>query len=476
MIPTFSHPSFFGRFGASQKDITPPVGINARHWGAASFESYSSVHRPLMLTVLTLRGEGPNEQPLAMISLDHCVWRTPSQEGKILRQAASRGGVPEDRIVLALTHTHSAAHLSPTMRDYEGGELVAGYLQKVAEQLESAVRDALANEQAGQLEVHTGHCTLATNRDLEDPLTGQFHVGWNPHAGADSTLLVGRVSAENGTPIATIVNYACHPTILAWENTRFSPDFPGTMREVVQTDTGAPCLFFQGASGELAPRHQYTADPAVVERAGRCLGHAVLSTLYEMQTPATHVAFEGTVESGARLAWWRESPSPRRVDTPQIRQFYTHIPLRSDIPSIEELRQQVAVCENPTEAEKLLRVLRRQEEIGESNPYVSPHALWHLGDILLLTTCHEAYSSLQKSLRAAASPLPLFVITLAEGGISSYLPPQHLYEKDIYTVSVTPFAAGCLELVTSELSRHVREFVSTPAQAPKNFIKTTNAL
>ena len=48
-----------------------------------------------------------------------------------------------------------------------------------------------------------------------------------------------------------MVNYACHPTTLAWENTLISPDFPGAMREVVERATAAPCVFLQGASGDL---------------------------------------------------------------------------------------------------------------------------------------------------------------------------------------------------------------------------------
>ena len=76
--------------------------------------------------------------------------------------------------------------------------------------------------------------------------------------------------------LGTLVNYACHPTTLAWENTLISPDYVGAMREVVEQHTGAPCLFLQGASGDLGPREGFVGDTAVADRNGRQLGFAAL--------------------------------------------------------------------------------------------------------------------------------------------------------------------------------------------------------
>ena len=97
-------------------------------------------------------------------------------------------------------------------------------------------------------------------------------------ASCDDTVLVARATDEQGRTLATIVNYACHPTTLAWENTLISPDYPGAMREVVEGATRAPCVFLQGASGDVGPREGFVGDvrvadsqrPAVgLRRAGR---------------------------------------------------------------------------------------------------------------------------------------------------------------------------------------------------------------
>src|SRR5207244_4306015 len=101
-------------------------------------------------------------------------------------------------------------------------------------------------------------------------------------------LVVGRVTGVNGNVVATLVNYACHPTTLAWDNLLLSPDFPGAMREVLERQfSGAPCIFLQGASGELAPREQYTGETAIADAHGRQLAYAALAVLEGMLPPST---------------------------------------------------------------------------------------------------------------------------------------------------------------------------------------------
>ena len=58
--------------------------------------------------------------------------------------------------------------------------------------------------------------------------------------------------------VVTAVGYAAHPTSLAWENTLISPDYPGALREVVETATGAPCA----CSAPLSSMK--TSDPSEV--------------------------------------------------------------------------------------------------------------------------------------------------------------------------------------------------------------------
>ena len=50
-----------------------------------------------------------------------------------------------------------------------------------------------------------------------------------------------------------------------------------------------------GASGDLAPRHQYVGDPGVADRHGRQLGYAALATLNDMEPSGRQLCFDETV-------------------------------------------------------------------------------------------------------------------------------------------------------------------------------------
>ena len=82
-----------------------------------------------------------------------------------------------------------------------------------------------------------------------------------------------------GDLVTVFVNYACHPTTLAWENRLLSPDFVGAAREILEQAFEAPALFLQGASGDLAPRDNYVGDVAVADQNGRQLGYAAAAAI-----------------------------------------------------------------------------------------------------------------------------------------------------------------------------------------------------
>src|SRR5262249_41899478 len=89
----------------------------------------------------------------------------------------------------------------------------------------------------------------------------------------DSELLVMRVEDPKGKPIAHLVNFAAHPTMIEAKERKFSADYPGVMGALVEKETGAPCLFLQGAAGDLSPNPGPAAD---FKEFGETLASAVL--------------------------------------------------------------------------------------------------------------------------------------------------------------------------------------------------------
>ena len=451
-----TYSGFTGLVGVARQDITPPVGIYCRNWGAAKHDATTGIHRPLTLTALTLQDQA-GDMPLLLIDAD-LGWFTNIRFGRqFLGRLVAEVNLPAERIIFAMTHTHSAPPLTDTEPGWEGGDKLPPYVQKVLEAAATAAGAARESAQPATLEWHRGRCALAANRDL--PEGDRIVCGYNPDKSADDTLLVGRVTGDHGTCLATIANYACHPTTLAWQNSLASPDFVGAMRETVEHHTGdAPAMFLQGASGELAPRHQYVGDTAIADSHGRELGYAILAAL-EAMAPAGHeLAHHGeVVESGAPLAVWRLEPraAARGLDA-TVRAV--ELPLK-DWPPAAELRRDYEACPDRTTAERLRRKLRIRESLGDGCASPVEIWAWRVGDAVIAGSAMEAYSQHQQRLRARFPERAVAWMNVINGSIG-YLPPATLYDEDVYQVWQTPFAVGSLELFTEATEMLVQDLLA----------------
>jgi hypothetical protein len=232
--------------GFARGDITPPVGIYHRMWGAAVHERATGIHRPLLATALWLqpRNEGA-EKGQCVLAIDHCI--VDGEDMQRIRQTVGRAvGIDSEQVQVALSHTHGSGWMSRSRAHFPGGDLIAPYLDEVCEKLTQLAIEAKQTSQDATIVYGQGKCNLARHRDLWDAEHRKFVVGFNPDGHADEMLLVARVNNSQGVTLGTIVNYACHPTTLAWQNTSISPDYIGAMREVIEGATKAPCVFLRG--------------------------------------------------------------------------------------------------------------------------------------------------------------------------------------------------------------------------------------
>lgn len=439
---SFAPPAFAGLIGVGREDITPPVGIYARNWGAATHDVAEGIHRPLTVTALTLQSQ-PDAKPLVLVAADLGWWRTLEDEWYVREGVLKALDLDPARVMVNLSHTHSAPAICREDADRPGGHLIAPYLEKVREAIVTAAQQALATRQPAVLTWAKGTCRLAQNRDLPDPEKPRMVCGYSPGQPADDTLLVGRVTREDGAILATLVHYACHPTTLAWQNRLISPDYIGAMREVVEGQTGsALCLFLLGACGELAPIEQYTADTSLPDAHGRELGYAALSTLQGMLPPRTGLEYSGVVESGAPLAIWKRVPA-EPATTLEARRIEVELPLQ-EMPGIAEIEAQLQTCEDRALAERLARKRRVRRSVGEGTTTQMPVWVWCVGDALLVGNPNEAYSRLQTELRQEFPQRAVVVMNVVNGHMG-YLPPAEMYDLDLYPVWQSPFDRSSLE-------------------------------
>ena len=444
----FVHHAFRDHIGVARRDITPPVGIYARNWAFLKDGlTTTGTHRPLTVSAAVFRSADRGRPPLVLVSVDGSWFKNPSDEWQIIRGPVIAAlNLPQSNLILAYTHTHAGNSLSSSESGCPGGQSIVPHMKHISHQIIEAIREADVNCRPATLTWATGRCDLAVIRDQVDPdmKRRRLIVGFDPDAAADDTLLVGRITRdEDGAIIGTILNYACHPTTLAWQNHLASPDYVGPARALVEAHTGgAPCLFLQGASGELAPRRQYTADLAIAESNGRQLGYAALSTLESMLMSGHATRFDSVVESGAPLGVWKQQPFAVSSNL-YGEMIQVKLPLKKR-PSLAELREKIEHSQDPTLRERLGRDLRIGQFVGEGAECAMPAWVWRLGDSLLIAQPNEAYSDFQRALRSCFPDFSLAVLNVANGWCG-YLPPRDFYDVDAYQVWQTPFAAGSLE-------------------------------
>lgn len=102
--------------------------------------------------------------------------------------------------------------------------------------------------------------------------SNQWVCGLNVDGTVDQSVIAIRIDDEKNQTLATVVNYGCHPNPRVGERGFISPDYPGVMREVVETATNAPCLFLLGACGDVGPRIGFVGDVTVADQNGSPTG------------------------------------------------------------------------------------------------------------------------------------------------------------------------------------------------------------
>jgi hypothetical protein len=239
--------------GASRADITPPVGYPM--WGYAARHDAASqgVLDPLQARALVLESSGTR---LAVVSLD--LGRAPTRASMTsLRDRLRKQGI--EHVMLVASHTHHG----PVLELDTWPDAKNPYTRQLENKLVDLVADA-----AGKLRPARWG---AAGRDVPFNRNRQSK---RPDAPADRTLTVLRVEDTDGKPIAHLVNFAAHPTMIDAKQMTFSADYVGAMAALVEQEVGAPCLFLQGAAGDLS----VNPPPGVRGHVefGKALGRVVL--------------------------------------------------------------------------------------------------------------------------------------------------------------------------------------------------------
>lgn len=227
------------RVGFAKQNITPSRPMPMWGYGARHAALSTGVRDPLFAKAVVLE---VGSKKLAIVGLD--LGRSPRDDMMVRIRKAVRVEAGVDYLLISGSHTHHGPVLE--LLDEEGkgkgtfDDAVAYNAELEQKLIQVIVRAASAVQEA---KMGWGTRVVDMNRNRHSKL--------DPKP-TDPELGVMRFDSLEGKPIAMVTNFAAHPTMIDASDLRFSAEWPGEMMNAVEASMGAPCVFMQGAAGDMS--------------------------------------------------------------------------------------------------------------------------------------------------------------------------------------------------------------------------------
>jgi hypothetical protein len=250
--------------GAARADITPPVGQPM--WGYAARRDHPSlgIRDPLRARALVLAA---GNERLALVSLD--LGRPPTRQSTAAIRARVKEAAGIEHLFLVASHTHHG----PLIELQHWPDPKKCYVGELERKIGDVILEAARVLQPARLGIASKEVPFNRNRHSR-----------RSDKPVDREFLVLRVEDAHGKPLAHAVNFAGHPTMLPATLFEFSADYPGALADLVEKETGAPCLFLQGAAGDLSADAGNERGP---DKFGQALGREALALIKNMRCTAS---------------------------------------------------------------------------------------------------------------------------------------------------------------------------------------------
>lgn len=447
--------------GTARADITPPVGITHLPWGASTHDRAEGIDMELWASALVA---SDGTETVAIVELDH-VLLTHAQAAAIRQAVEDLSGIPAGHVLLSCTHNHSGPSLSPSWAS-GGAELIPAYVESLRHAIAGAVWSASRSLRPARIAAGAGTSSVAMNRRLRLP-EGRTVIGRNREGFVDREVKVVRIDDLDEKPIAVLVNYAAHPTIMAFGNRLITPDYPGPLRRTVERETGGTCLFLQGAAGNSHPEHSFSSRPQDYRAIGQRLGLEAARVALEIRTLPRRERLDHVQESGAPLSVYVEESLGEPDGSVRVVSRQVSLPLRDmGDPDVMRARAEAQQAElrrldeqgAPPEAVRELRWRMKRatmakdaarEYAGMTEVSVELHGI-RIGQIALLGIEGEPFMEIGRAIKDR-SPFPnTLVCGYANGyGGLAYLPTDEAYADGGYEADWgTRYRTGAAALVT----------------------------
>ena len=443
------------------------------NWGSSVHQVAEGIDMPMYCNVMYLESES-SKNKVVLLDFDLCSM---SEEIDIMVRDAviSRLDIPKESIRICLSHTHAGPpygkdNLNGAGWITEGVELINPYYDSFPEKISKAIEEAVSSIVDCNVSYGKGMSDININRRPADK-NGALFTGRNWDGPVDHSVDVIGFDTAEGTPVATIVGYACHPHILGPDNRLISPDYPGHMRKTVEDIVGGSCLFFQGYAGNQGPVHTFVGDVEVARKAGKLLGLEASKVRMSLDPFERREELIEIVQAGADLGIYEDVAVSKPNDDLTINNTYIDLPTL-DFPSYEEASE---IYENAIAELKKARELGNKDEIKKMvsnakranftrrNSLRSKNGkvnIWiqtiKIGDIVLQGLPLEPFIEYGDRIKSL-NPNKKIILSGYTNCIHGYLPTAKAYEEGGYETRNTPLSPESEEIIIDACDSEIKK-------------------
>lgn len=415
--------------GFKQTIISPKLPCKLA--GYAKKRTANTIHDDLYVKVLVFEQDKAYIAILAydLLAVDHLLMDAVTV--KCREQA-----VPIDRLFFSAIHTHSGPGgiLDSEHGFLKGvkelfGDIDDAYIEYIAEQSVSALKDALSDLQEGNIETAYGKCDgIGSNRN-------------NQKLPGNSSLWIAK--AETKTQKALIVNFACHPTILKADNLSVSSDFCGAYAQAMKENGFAMCMFLNGSCGDISSRFiRHGSDFEEVERMGNRLAVATVALLKKMEP------WQGNAFADASFTIQLQGKQAKSIEAAKAH--------------LDKCRNDLGLAKKQNIAPQKLRLIENAAEGAMADYLYSLHydgcmqyavtvEMLKIGEEIFIGIPGELFSELSNPFEDKHTHFISYL-----NGYHMYFANAYAYEHQLYEASSSPFAPNEGEKLMNRIEKQIR--------------------
>lgn len=247
--------------GAAQRSINPDKDSLYLAGGKPN-RPFIDVHDSLYAKAVYI-SNGKDE--VILLTFD-CIGLLYPQLIEIRQQLKSKvPAINSNHIVMTSTHTHAGPDVVGIWgKDFAHSGVNEQHLQKIVNQAVQAIQEAYDSKKQVGLNYATGEFGQDWVKNISEPTE------------IDRSVSVLQLKDKAGKNVATLTNFACHPTIMDDATTAASSDYLWGYYKFLDKAQGGVNLFLQGAIGGWIQPEDVPSSFENADRYGTSLGKYVL--------------------------------------------------------------------------------------------------------------------------------------------------------------------------------------------------------